>query len=133
MKIILAQQNYHIGNFESNTNKIIDAIKIAKEKKADLIVFSEMSICGYPARDFVDFSDFINKCYECIDKIKEQADDIAVIVGAPDRNVAKEGKDLFNAAFFLYEKKIKQDRKSTRLNSSHPSISYAVFCLKKKK
>ena len=32
MKIILAQQNYHIGNFESNTNKIIDAIKFAKRK-----------------------------------------------------------------------------------------------------
>lgn len=127
MKIILAQQNYHIGNFESNTNKIIDAIKIAKEKKADLIVFSEMSICGYPARDFVDFSDFINKCYECIDKIKEQADDIAVIVGAPDRNVAKEGKDLFNAAFFLYEKKIKQAAHKTCLPTYDVFDEYRYF------
>jgi len=127
MKIILAQQNYHIGNFESNTNKIIDAIKIAKEKKADLIVFSEMSICGYPARDFVDFSDFINKCYECIDKIKEQADDIAVIVGAPDRNVAKEGKDLFNAAFFLYEKKIKQVAHKTCLPTYDVFDEYRYF------
>ncbi len=71
MKIILAQQNYHIGNFESNTNKIIDAIKFAKNKNADLIVFSEMSICGYPARDCMDFNDFINKCYESIDIIKQ--------------------------------------------------------------
>ena len=86
MKIILAQQNYHIGNFESNTNKIIDAIKFAKNKNADLVVFSEMSVCGYTARDFVDFNDFINKCYESIDVIKQHADTIGVIVGAPDRN-----------------------------------------------
>ena len=88
-------------------NKIIDAIKMAKNKNADLIVFSEMCICGYPARDFLDFNDFINKCYESIETIKEHADTIGVIVGAPDRNPVREGKDLFNAAFFLYEKEIK--------------------------
>ena len=76
MKIYLAQQNYHIGNFESNTAKIISAIKSAKAEGADLVVFSEMCICGYPARDFVDFRDFIDKCYQCVDAIKEHADAI---------------------------------------------------------
>lgn len=107
MKIFLAQQNYHIGNFESNTKKIIDAIISAKNNKADLIVFSEMCICGYPARDFLDFNDFINKCYISIAEIKKYADTIGVIIGAPDRNPAREGKDLFNAAFLLYENEIK--------------------------
>ncbi len=107
MKIFLAQQNYHIGNFDKNQEKIIEAIQIAKNKNADLIIFSEMSICGYPARDFLDFKDFIDKCFDSIDKIKEYADTIGVIVGAPDRNPALEGKDLFNAAFLLYEKEIK--------------------------
>ena len=107
MKIFLAQQNYHIGNFEKNVEKIIKAINIAKEENADLIVFSEMCICGYPARDFLDFKDFIDKCYKSIDQIKQHADTIGVIVGSPDRNLIKEGKDLFNAAFFLYEKEIK--------------------------
>jgi NAD+ synthase (glutamine-hydrolysing) len=107
MKIFLAQQNYHIGNFDKNQEKIIEAIQIAKSKNADLIIFSEMSICGYPARDFLDFKDFIDKCFDSIDKIKEYADTIGVIVGAPDRNPALEGKDLFNAAFLLYEKGIK--------------------------
>ncbi|MEO6454572.1 MAG: NAD+ synthase [Ginsengibacter sp.] len=106
MKIFLAQQNYHIGNFESNTAKIIEAINIAKHKNADLIVFSELCICGYPPRDFVEFSDFINKCYNAIDIIKEHADTIGVLVGAPDRNTAPDGKDLFNAAYFLYDKKV---------------------------
>ena len=60
MKIFLAQQNYHIGNFESNCNKIISAIKEAKAQGGELIVFSEQCICGYPARDFLDFDDFID-------------------------------------------------------------------------
>ena len=73
MKIVLAQQNYHVGNFESNTKKIIAAIKEAKAQQADLIVFSELSICGYPSRDFLEFNDFINKCYAAIDEIKQQS------------------------------------------------------------
>ena len=94
MKIFLAQQNYHIGNFESNTRKIIDAIELAKQLGGDLIVFSELSICGYAPRDFLEFDDFIKKCYHSIDIIKEHADTIGVLVGAPDRNPVKEGKDL---------------------------------------
>ncbi|MGH2649102.1 MAG: nitrilase-related carbon-nitrogen hydrolase, partial [Ginsengibacter sp.] len=127
MKIILAQQNYHIGNFESNTHKIIEAIKSAKNKKAELIVFSEMCICGYPARDFLDFNDFIDKCYKSIDIIKEHADDIAVVVGAPNRNPIREGKDLFNAAFFLYEKEIKSIAHKTCLPNYDVFDEYRYF------
>ncbi len=107
MKIALAQQNYHIGNFESNTQKIIDAINRAKQMGADLVVFSELCICGYPPRDFVEFNDFINKCYESIDLIKQHTDTIGVIVGSPQRNPQAGGKDLFNAAILLYENEIK--------------------------
>ncbi|MDQ6890315.1 MAG: NAD(+) synthase, partial [Bacteroidota bacterium] len=127
MKIILAQQNYHIGNFESNTNKIIDAIKFAKNKNADLIVFSEMSVCGYPARDFMDFTDFVNKCYESIDIIKQHADTIGVIVGGPDRNPVREGKDLFNAAFLLYEKEVKGIAHKTCLPTYDVFDEYRYF------
>jgi NAD+ synthase (glutamine-hydrolysing) len=106
MKICIAQQNYHIGNFEQNTLKIIGAIEEAKKQGADLILFSEMSVCGYPARDFVEFDDFIAKCYESIEQIKAAADTIGVLIGSPARNPNKKGKDLFNAAFFLYEQKV---------------------------
>src|SRR6267378_4011391 len=106
MKIALAQQNYHIGNFENNTRKIIEAVNEAKKQQADLVVFTELCICGYPPRDFLEFKDFINRCYEAIDIIKEHADTIGIIVGAPAINPDKEGKDLFNAAWFLYEKKV---------------------------
>lgn len=107
MLIAIAQQNYHIGNFELNTQKIIEAIQWAKEQKADLVVFSELCICGYPPRDFLEFKDFVDQCFHAIDKIKEHTVDIGVLVGAPDRNARREGKDLFNAAFLLHEKEIK--------------------------
>lgn len=106
MKIFLAQHNYHIGNFESNTQKIIAAIEAAKKQGGDIIVFSELSVCGYPPRDFLEFDDFIDNCNASIELIKSHADSIAVIVGAPDRNKVKEGKDLFNAAYFLYDQQV---------------------------
>ena len=106
MKICIAQQNYQIGNFEQNTQQMLSAIEAAKKQGADLILFSEMSVCGYPARDFVEFNDFITKCYAQVDIIKEAADTIGVLIGSPARNPNKKGKDLFNAAFFLHDKKI---------------------------
>ena len=106
MKICIAQQNYQIGNFEQNTQQMLSAIEAAKKQGADLILFSEMSVCGYPARDFVEFNDFITKCYAQVAIIQEAADTIGVLIGSPARNPNKKGKDLFNAAFFLYDKKI---------------------------
>lgn len=106
MKIALAQQNYHIGNFEANREKILAGIQAAKREGADLVVFTELCVCGYPPRDFLEFTDFINKCYESIDIITQHADTIGVIVGSPAINPNKEGKDLFNAAWFLYDQKV---------------------------
>lgn len=127
MKIVLAQQNYHIGNFESNTQKIIAGINEAKAQGADLVVFSEMCVSGYPGRDFVEFNDFINKCYESIDIIKQHADTIGVLVGSPARNPAPLGKDLFNAAFFLYEKEIKAEIHKTLLPTYDVFDEYRYF------
>ncbi len=127
MKIFLAQQNYHIGNFEYNTNKIIEAIEIAKAQQADLIVFSEMCICGYPARDFVEFNDFINKCYAAINVIKQHATTIGVLIGSPARNPIVEGKDLFNAAFFLYEGEVKAEIHKTLLPTYDVFDEYRYF------
>ncbi|MEO6960754.1 MAG: NAD+ synthase, partial [Puia sp.] len=107
MKIALVQQNYHIGNFEYNTQKIIRGIGQAREAGADLAVFSELCICGYPPRDFLEFEDFINRCYQSVEEIKAHTHGIAVIVGCPARNPVREGKDLFNAAWFLFEGEVK--------------------------
>jgi NAD+ synthase (glutamine-hydrolysing) len=106
MKIFLAQQNYHIGNFEKNTNKIIESIEAAKKAGGDLILFSELSVCGYPPRDFLEFQDFREKCMQAVHLIKQHADTIGVLIGAPSENRQREGKDLHNSAFFLYEQRI---------------------------
>lgn len=127
MKIFLAQQNYHIGNFESNTRKIIEAIREAKAQGGDLILFSEMCVSGYPARDFVEFNDFIGKCYDAVHAIREEADTIGVLIGSPARNTAHKGKTLFNAAFFLYEKEIKAEIHKTLLPTYDVFDEYRYF------
>ena len=127
MKIVLAQQNYHIGNFEKNTEKIVSAIEQAKSQGADLVVFSELSVCGYPPRDFLEFNDFIDKCYQAIDEIKQHTDTIGVLIGSPARNLATQGKDLFNAAFLLYEKEIKGEVHKTLLPTYDVFDEYRYF------
>ncbi len=106
MKIALAQLNYHIGNFESNTRKIIHTIQKAKEQGADLVVFAELAVCGYPPRDFLEFTEFIELCEGSVKQIAEACKGIACIVGTPTRNPRIEGKDLFNSACFIEEGKI---------------------------
>ena len=127
MKIALAQQNYHIGNFEDNRRKIIEGIHWAKQQGADLVVFSELCVCGYPPRDFLEFEDFINKCYESIDIIRQHADTIGVLIGSPARNSLREGKDLFNAVFLLYEKEVKAEIHKTLLPNYDVFDEYRYF------
>ena len=127
MRIFLAQQNYHIGNFESNTQKIIHAIHEAKRMGGDLIVFSELSVCGYPPRDFLEFDDFIQQSTQAIEQIREEADGIAVIIGAPVKNGSKEGKDLHNAALFLSDKKIQSVIHKTCLPTYDVFDEYRYF------
>ena len=127
MKIALAQQNYHIGNFEDNTRKIIEGIDKARQQGADLVVFSELCVCGYAPGDFLEFPDFINKCYQAIDRIKEHAGTIGVLIGSPARNREKDGKDLFNAVFLLHEKEIKGEIHKTLLPNYDVFDEYRYF------
>src|ERR1035437_7114414 len=107
MKIALAQVNYLIGDFEGNTKKIIDCIRKARLEHADLVVFAELSVCGYPPRDFLEFDDFILRSNTQVDIIAAECTDIAAIVGAPSVNNAPKGKPLFNSAWFLEDGKVK--------------------------
>jgi NAD+ synthase (glutamine-hydrolysing) len=106
VKIALAQINYHIGNFVSNTSKIIAAIEKARFAGADLVVFAELAVSGYPPRDFLEFNDFIERCLHSVDKIAEHCQGIAAIVGSPTRRAEIKGKDLHNSALFLSDGKI---------------------------
>lgn len=108
MKIAIAQLNYHIGNFEGNLQKMLDATATAKEQGADIVVFGELAVTGYPPRDFLEFDDFIRRSEEVVDTLAKAAAGIAIVVGAPCRNPVVEGKDLYNSAYFLAEGKIQQ-------------------------
>lgn len=101
MKIAIAQLNYHIGHFENNFAKIKEAIEDAEKEGADLVLFGELAVCGYPPRDFLEFSDFIKKCEDLIERIKPLTKNIAAVVGSPSVNEKAEGKDLYNSAYFI--------------------------------
>lgn len=105
MKITLAQLNFHIGNFEANKKKIIATIQESKGK-SDLVVFAELSVCGYPPRDFLDFDDFIELSQNAVNEIASYCTDIYAIVGAPTFNPKKKGKALHNSAYLLGEGKV---------------------------
>lgn len=108
MKIALAQLNYHIGNFDLNVSKIINSINKAKDDNVDLVIFSELSVCGYPPYDLLEQADFIFNCNKAVNQIAEKCSGIAAIVGAPSINLNSKGKNLYNSAFFLSEGKIQQ-------------------------
>lgn len=102
MRIALSQLNLHIGNFEGNLAKMLAAVEAAKSQQADLICFPELSVCGYPARDFFEFDDFIRRCQHSVDELRKVSHGIGIVVGSPTRNLVLAGKDLYNSAYLLY-------------------------------
>jgi len=127
MKVGLAQLNYHIGNFESNSKKIISTIKYAEDQGLDLVVFSEMSVCGYAPLDFLEQHDFILKCQDTLNEIAAYCNRTAAIVGAPVINPAPKGKKLFNAACLLYKGKIAAKRYKSLLPTYDIFDEYRYF------
>jgi NAD+ synthase (glutamine-hydrolysing) len=127
MKIAWAQLNFHIGNFNANANKIIEQIKFAKQNGADLIVFPELSLCGYPPLDFLESNHFIEECIKTIAHIAIQCDGIAAIIGAPLINSSATGKKLFNAAYFIENKRVEKIIKKTLLPNYDVFDEYRYF------
>ena len=107
MKIAIEQINFHIGNFEENESRIIGAIHKARDEGADLIVFSEFSVAGYPPMDMLEREEFIVRCEKSLSHIASNCEKIAAIVGGPLRNTSSGGKNLYNAAYFMYGGEIK--------------------------
>lgn len=103
MKIAIAQLNYHIGNFELNTSKIIDYIDKSKAGGAGLVVFTELSVTGYYPHDLLERKEFIEQSNIALSRIAEHCIGIAAIVGGPSINPEPRGKKLFNSAFFMYD------------------------------
>ncbi len=115
MKVAIAQLNYTIGDFEGNSDKIIQQINRAKTDGADLVIFSELSVTGYYPHDLLEKKEFIMKAESAVSKIAESCVGIAAVVGAPKVNESERGKQLFNSAIFLADGEIKSVHNKTLL------------------
>jgi NAD+ synthase (glutamine-hydrolysing) len=127
MKIALAQLNYHIGNFSHNKDQIINTIVKAKNDHADLVVFSELSVCGYPPQDLLDYREFVQQSEKAIEEIAEHCQDIAVIIGSPRINPNSTGKMLKNSAYFINNGKIEFVQDKTLLPTYDIFDEYRYF------
>lgn len=108
MKAVLAQLNYHIGNFPDTITRLALEIKKAEEQGADLIIFSELAISGYPPLDLLEYSWFIEECDRAIHQLSTISNHVGILIGAPTVNPEKLGKKLYNSAYYLHEGKVKQ-------------------------
>ena len=127
MRIAIAQLNYYIGDFENNISRIKATIHKAKSLPADLVVFAELAVCGYPPRDFLEFDDFIQKSRAAIDSIASECHGIAAIVGAPSYNPSEKGKPLYNTAWFLADSRIWGQSHKTLLPNYDVFDEYRYF------
>ena len=104
MKIALAQQNYTIGDFKSNKEKIVRCIEQAKSESADLVVFSEQAISGAPAYDLLNKVTFLELCEETLEEIARCCEGISVLVGMPAQCMNK----TISVAALIEDRKIKR-------------------------
>ena len=100
LKIALAQINFLVGNIAANVDNIIKAASYARDElSADIVVFPELTITGYPAEDLLFRNDFISAANNAVYQIAERIADIAVVVGFPERD----GNSLYNSAVVLHQ------------------------------
>jgi NAD+ synthase (glutamine-hydrolysing) len=121
VKIALGQINPTVGDFSGNANKIIDFSRRAREAGAGLILFPELSVCGYPPRDLVERPTFVAKNRESVERIAAETKGIAVICGLVTPAQAETGKSVMNSAALL------QDGKLAFLQSKMLLPTYDVF------
>lgn len=127
MKIALAQLNYTIGDFTGNLEKKKAAIEKALIEKCDLIVFSELSICGYIPKDTLNYDSFINRCNDAITMLLPLSKNIGIIIGAPRFSNLKNGKRLRNTALLLENGSISKEVFKTLLPTYDIFDEYRYF------
>jgi len=102
IKIALAQLNFTVADIPGNTAKIIAAAQQAKLQQADIVVFSELCITGYPPEDLLFRTDFIEQAEQAVLAIAAQSQGIALVLGYPKQHNGL----LYNHAAVLLDGKI---------------------------
>ena len=100
-RIAMAQINASVGDLEGNTSKILQFIDQARDMRADLVTFPELSITGYPPEDLLLKPDFIAANLDCLEKIVDASSDISVVLGFVDSDY-----DIYNAAAIICNGKL---------------------------
>jgi NAD+ synthase (glutamine-hydrolysing) len=106
MRILAAQINPAIGDLTGNTKRIIQSIERGRNEGADLVVFPEMALSGYPPEDFILLPHFMEAVAKKLEEIVHHSKGIAVIVGLPRYNPHKLEKTLYNSAAFIQDEKL---------------------------
>lgn len=115
MRIALAQINTRVGDIEGNVAKIKSFAKKAQGLGADLAVFPELCIPGYPPWDLLERKDFIRQNLNALGELAESSGGTALLVGFADVNSSRTGKPLFNSAALLYQGKVLAKRSKSLL------------------
>jgi len=107
VRIAVGQVNSVITDFMNNAKNILALIKRAKEEGSELIVFPELSVCGYPPMDLLDLDNFVEECMKAVRFIQHRAPkNIGVVLGYVDQNRSYTGKKLMNVASLIYDNRI---------------------------
>ncbi|MDX1428908.1 MAG: NAD+ synthase [Rhodothermales bacterium] len=107
MRVALAQINPIVGDIDGNVERILAYAGRAAEEKADIAVFPELCVCGYPPLDLLENDSFIEACDAAVGRIsRELPNGLAAVIGSPRRNPAQVGKRLFNAALLIDDGRI---------------------------
>jgi len=102
MKIALAQFNPTVNDFDGNSKRILDLACEANRLEADLVVYSELCLCGYPPQDLVERPDFVERNLEELNKVAELAP-MPILVGFVGRAQDDTGKRAANSAALIIE------------------------------
>jgi NAD+ synthase (glutamine-hydrolysing) len=97
----MAQINTTVGDFQGNTQKILEAIAHGRSLGVDLLSFPELAVCGYPPEDLLLKPQFIEENLRAIEKIEKHASGLTVVVGFVDAQ-----SDIYNAAAVIYDGKL---------------------------
>lgn len=103
MHILLAQINPTIGDLPGNSKKIVDGIAIARQMEAQIVVFPELSLCGYPPEDLLLLPHFIEQIQRELESIIPKTKGLAALIGLPRYNPEHGEKSLRNSAAIVQD------------------------------